>query len=192
MAVDFIFAAFHRIAGRPVPALVFLFVSFSAAWASNVFADTSLHGTQLAMRHGRAHDGSRHAQHHAMGREGKGVCPQARTVPQAPEDFTNKKNPLPQTADSATAGESLFQLQAEPTACKICHGVNGNGLGMMAQGSGALPRNFTCAETMKAIPDGQLFWVIKNGSGGTGMPAYKFLRDEQIWQLILYLRKFSG
>ncbi|OGW15187.1 MAG: cytochrome C [Nitrospinae bacterium RIFCSPLOWO2_12_FULL_47_7] len=165
----------------------------SLALADGIFADGAMsNGTQLAMHHGKAHEGSRHELHHGMGQGGKGVCPQMRTVPQAPDTFIAMKNPLSSTAKSRNAGESLFQLQAEPTACKICHGPNGNGLGMMAQGAGAVPRNFTCVETMKDISDGQLFWVIKNGSGGTGMPAYKFLSDNQIWQLILYLRNFSG
>jgi hypothetical protein len=41
---------------------------------------------------------------------------------------------------------------------------------------------------MKDIPDGQLFWIIKNGSQGTGMMSYAGLPDEQIWQLIQYIR----
>jgi len=44
---------------------------------------------------------------------------------------------------------------------------------------------------MRDLLDGQLFWVIQNGSRGTAMPAHKFFLDkEQIWQLILYIRKF--
>ena len=53
------------------------------------------------------------------------------------------------------------------------------------------PRNFTCVFTMDDLPDGQLFWVIKNGSPGTDMPSFNYLEDEQVWQLILYLRSFS-
>jgi hypothetical protein len=64
-------------------------------------------------------------------------------------------------------------------------------MGMMAPGLNPPPRNFTCTETMKNIPDGQMFWVIKNGSSGTGMVAYKSLKDEHIWQIILYLRTLA-
>ena len=46
------------------------------------------------------------------------------------------------------------------------------------------PRNFTCGMTIKDIPDGQLFWVIKNGSPGTGMMAFAGLPGEQVWQMI--------
>jgi hypothetical protein len=45
---------------------------------------------------------------------------------------------------------------------------------------------------IKDIPDGQLFWIIQNGSKGTGMMGFKTLKGEQIWQLVLYLRKFSS
>jgi cytochrome c1 len=33
-----------------------------------------------------------------------------------------------------------------------------------------------------------LFWVIKNGSPGTGMMAFSGLADEEVWELIHYLR----
>ncbi|MBI4383885.1 MAG: c-type cytochrome [Nitrospinae bacterium] len=144
------------------------------------------------MHEGRPHHGDRHSLHHGMGRGGKGLCPQTRTVPQAPREYLDKANPLQPTAENLTKGESLFQAQAQPTACKICHGASGNGMGMMAQGLAAIPRNFNCAETMKEVSDGQMFWTIKNGSLATGMPSYKFLDDNEIWELVLYLRGLSN
>jgi len=129
--------------------------------------------------------------HHSMGFGGKGNCPQLRVTAQAPEDIYRLKNPLEPTQKNLDAGESLFRVEAQPTACKICHGVEGNGFGMMAQGLNPPPRNFSCAETMQEIPDGQLFWIIKNGSPGTGMPAFTELQEKQVWQLVLYLRKLA-
>jgi hypothetical protein len=41
---------------------------------------------------------------------------------------------------------------------------------------------------MEQISDGQLFWIIKNGSKGTSMPPYSKLSDRKIWQLIQYIR----
>lgn len=146
----------------------------------------------LAMHQGRPHGGrhERHQMHHGMGRGGGGICPQTRTTPQAPNEFFTLKNPLPLTVENLTRGEDLYQWSAEPSACKVCHGANGNGLGMMAQGLAAMPRNFACPQTMHPLSDGQMFWVIKNGTAA-GMPAYKFLSDNQVWRLILYLRQFS-
>jgi mono/diheme cytochrome c family protein len=53
------------------------------------------------------------------------------------------------------------------------------------------PRNFACKETVNGIPDGQLFWIVRNGSPGTSMPDFRGLRDEQIWQIVLYLRALA-
>ncbi len=141
----------------------------------------------MMMRHGRGPG----MHHHSMGFGGKGICPQQRVTAQASEDIYQLKNPLEPTQKNLDAGESLFRVEAQPTACKICHGVVGNGFGMMAPGLYPPPRNFTCAETMNPIPDGQLFWIIKNGSPGTGMPAFPELRETQVWQLIHYIRQFA-
>ena len=141
--------------------------------------------------HGRRFNSRHHQGHHGQGFAGQGICPQGRFTVQAPDDIRNQANPLKPSREVLYSGESLFQVEVQPVACKICHGVNGNGLGIMAQGLNPAPRNFTCEETMKEISDGQLFWVIRNGSQGTGMPPFKNLKDREIWQIIHYLRKFS-
>ena len=137
------------------------------------------------------HFGQPHHKHHGEGRRGAGICPQTRTTVNAPEEDYNKKNPLGPSRKNLDAGESLYNLLAEPSACKICHGAEGNGLGLMAQRLSPMPRNFACAETMREISDGQIFWIIRNGSPGTEMRPYKFLSDEKIWQLALYIRHFA-
>lgn len=154
---------------------------------------SSVENLQLAMHQGRPHGGrhERHQLHHGMGRAGSGICPQTRAAPQAPGKFLKLKNPAESNAETFIQGESLYQWTAEPSPCKICHGPTGNGFGMMAQGLAVLPRNFTCSQTMKDISDGQMFWIIKNGSPAAGMPAYKFLSDDEIWKLILYIRHFE-
>ena len=76
-------------------------------------------------------------------------------------------------------------------ACRLCHGKHGDGKGPGGAGINPAPRNFTCAATMKDISDGQLFGIIKAGSPGTAMPAFRSLKDEQIWQMVLYIREFG-
>ena len=111
-------------------------------------------------------------------RVASGICPQNRKTRTAPGRYLQK-------------GKKLFLKNAKPTACKLCHGIRGNGNGNLARGMEPPPRNFTCGKVMKDLLDGQLFWVIRNGSKGTAMPAHKFsLSTEQIWQLILYIRRF--
>ena len=85
----------------------------------------------------------------------------------------------------------LYHNVRGPLACKDCHGENGDGKGSKWGGLDYPPRNFTCLFTMEEIPDGQLFGVIKFGSPGTKMLAYDIFEDEQIWQLVLYIRQFA-
>ena len=120
-----------------------------------------------------------------------GICPQNRTTRKAPGRYLKKKNPVPPTAENIAEGRRLFNQDAKPTACKLCHGARGNGNGSWARRLEPPPRNFTCADAMEGLPDGQLFWIIQNGSRGTAMPAHKStLKPEEIWQLILFIRKF--
>lgn len=140
------------------------------------------------------HEGGPHEMPEVLDKKNQGVCPQPRHTTRAPDPVYGMKNPLAPTEKNILAGETLFKVDAKPIACKVCHGVSGNGLGIIykVQGFSPQPRNFTCYQTMKDIPDGQLFWVIKNGSKGTRMPSFDFhLSDDQIWQVILYLRNFA-
>jgi mono/diheme cytochrome c family protein len=179
--------------------LFFILAGLFVFWSGNGLADLNAgeNSTEenqlLAMHHGRPHGGrhERHQHHHGMGRGGSGICPQTRTTAQAPDKIAQLKNPFKSNAENYIKGESLYQWTAEPNPCKTCHGPVGNGMGMMAQGLSPMPRNFTCSQTMKEISDGQMFWIIRNGSPGTGMPAFKFLSDDDIWKLILYIRTFE-
>ncbi len=120
-----------------------------------------------------------------------GICPQQRNTPQAPEPFLGMTNPLDSTPQNLKAGETLFKIDARPTACKVCHGFGGNGLGIIFERLQPKPRNFTCYYTMEDIPDGQIYWIIKNGSPGTPMPSFGALSDQQVWQLVLFIRQFA-
>ncbi|MCA9471888.1 MAG: c-type cytochrome [Nitrospirales bacterium] len=120
-----------------------------------------------------------------------GVCPQPRQTKQAPGKFRKMTNPLKPSPANVKAGKTLFQETATPLACKQCHGEAGDGNGPMGAALNPHPRNFTCGETMKDISDGQMFWIIKNGSPGTGMMAFAGMPDDQIWQLIHYIRTLA-
>ena len=139
----------------------------------------------------RHRGGIPHGLMHSEGFRGLGVCPQPRSTPNAPDKFLKIKNPLKSIRSNILGGKELFHFEAQPTACKICHGIKGNGLGIMAQGALPMPRNFTCKETMKDISDGQIFYIITHGSQGTTMPAFRNLSDEQVWQLVTYIRTLA-
>lgn len=129
--------------------------------------------------------------HHGGGQAGPAICPQPRATVKAPDGFYNRLNPLENTADNIEKGRTLFSRDVQPP-CVMCHGAQGDGTGGFGADMSPKPRNFTCAATMDPIPDGQLFWVIQNGSPDTGMPPFRDLSDEQIWQLVLYIRSLGG
>ena len=117
-------------------------------------------------------------------------CPQKRSTLSAPEPYLRMANPLPPSEKNLLAGKTLFLVDARPFPCQTCHGIKGDGFGIAFKPEAPTPRNFTCVQTMKDISDGQMFWIIRNGSPESQMPAFKELEEDQIWQLVLYLRHF--
>ena len=115
-----------------------------------------------------------------------GKCPQPRKTKAAPGGIAKKD--MTAKADAAS-GKKIYMKSAKPMACKNCHGDNGDGGGKLGKALKPAPRNFTCAETMKNVSAGQMFFVIKNGSPNTGMVAHgKTLKDKEIWDVIKYIR----
>lgn len=117
-------------------------------------------------------------------------CPQPRFTGKAPEPVYSRSNPLAGDPQNVAAGRRLYEKEAEPS-CQLCHGIKGDGMGPLAGQFDPRPRNFACKATVNGIPDGQLFWIVQNGSPGTSMPSFHGLRDEQIWQIVLYLRTLA-
>ena len=102
-------------------------------------------------------------------------------------------NPLPVSDEMIAKGKALFEGKA---FCKACHGVDGKGLGGdIAPRSlkGPLPRNFTDRDWQAARTDGELLWILKNGSKGTAMAPFipLVLTEEEAWQVLLYVRSFG-
>ena len=111
-------------------------------------------------------------------------CPQPRKTKAAPGGIAKKK--IPGSAD-AKRGEKIFMKTAKPMACKMCHGAKGDGGGKLGAALKPKPRNFACKETMKKVSPGQMYYIIKNGSKGTGM-AKQILKDKEIWDVIKFIR----
>lgn len=119
-----------------------------------------------------------------------GECPQPRFTGQAPDDLYALENPLASNRGNRRTGKELYEDLSDPS-CVVCHGKKGDGKGQLASQFDPPPRNFACAATIDGVPDGQLHWIIKNGSPGTAMPPFDYLSDEEIWQLVLYLRSMT-
>ena len=95
-------------------------------------------------------------------------------------------NPIPATEETRAQGKEIFKI-----ACAGCHGPEGKGDGSVAKRSKAdpKPRDFTNPEFQRLRTDGELFWVLKNGSHNTEMMRMDFFfYDKDLWKLILYIR----
>ena len=115
----------------------------------------------------------------------KAKCPQKRNTKKAPPSLYKKD--MTAKADAA-AGKKIYIKTAKPMACLMCHGKKGDGTGKLGAALTPKPRNFKCKKTMKNVTPGQMFWIIKKGSKGTGMIAQKTLKDKDIWNVIKYIR----
>ncbi|RMH08694.1 MAG: cytochrome c [Nitrospirae bacterium] len=78
--------------------------------------------------------------------------------------------------------------------CAACHGKSGKGDGPAGKPLRIGPRDFTNCRFHQVRTDGELFWILKNGSPGTGMmPMVKpkgHLTEEQGWAILAYERQF--
>ena len=120
-----------------------------------------------------------------------GECPQPRFTGRAPAEYLARTSPVANSPETLAAGERLYNGQSKSVPCAICHGKQGDGKGPLASQYEPRPRNFACKETVNGIPDGQLFWIIRYGSPDTAMPPSNALSDEQVWQLVNYLRHLA-
>lgn len=117
------------------------------------------------------------------------------TVPRVPADqiaaAKEMKNPLQATPENIAKGKAIFEGKG---TCFTCHGLSGKGDGDAGKALDPTPRNFTNPQFHSLRTDGEMFWVIKNGSAGTGMISYNpaIITDEEAWQAILYERSFKG
>lgn len=83
------------------------------------------------------------------------------------------------------------------TYCWQCHGMHGDGRGVNIRDMSVQPRNHTDPKEMSARSDEDLFKAIKEGGQAINksvlMPPWGgTLTDEEIWDLVKYLRKLCG
>ncbi|TKS64606.1 MAG: cytochrome c [Nitrospira sp.] len=109
------------------------------------------------------------------------------------EESRTWTNPFEATSENIEKGKALFHGKA---FCVTCHGKDGKGLGGDIEPGivkGPLPRNFTDKDWQAARTDGELFWILKNGSKGTAMAPFipLVLTEEEAWQVLRYVRSFG-
>lgn len=98
------------------------------------------------------------------------------------------RNPLMDLTAAAAAGNPLYTAN-----CAMCHGDTGEGDGPIATSLKPKPNKLNEGHVAKD-PDGELFLTIKNGrtkNGRQTMPPVRGLTDEQIWQVVAYIRTLA-
>jgi mono/diheme cytochrome c family protein len=106
-----------------------------------------------------------------------------------PAEYVNKINPLSNTIQTVENGKGYFQKY-----CVTCHGDFGEGNGPASAALDPKPKNLKEAQNM--FSDGYLFWRISEGGTmepfKSSMPPWKSVLDEdEIWEIIVYIRSLS-
>ena len=94
-----------------------------------------------------------------------------------PDADRKRVNPFDGNQEAVAAGGVLFQNN-----CAKCHG---------SDAAGKHNRPSLRSERVAHATDGELAWLLKNGSLWKGMPSWSSLPEQQRWQIIAYLRSLQ-
>ena len=124
------------------------------------------------------------------GETGNGGAAEMLDRPETPAEYAGMTNPHEGDQAAIQAGQELFQAQ-----CVSCHGETGQGDGPAAASLDPHPQNL--AENVPGLSDGYLFWRISEGGAipefQSAMPSFKnVFTEDQIWQVISYIRTLGG
>ncbi len=102
------------------------------------------------------------------------------------EELQDMDNPYPATPVRIEAGRKIYFGKG---LCVTCHNHDGKGVKL----PGHSPRDFTDAKWQEIRTDGEIMWVLRNGSAGTQMPVRvgKDISEEEGWSVIHFIRTFS-
>ncbi len=111
--------------------------------------------------------------------------------PRVPEEILEEvqeiENPFPATEEQIEAGRKIYFGKG---LCVTCHSKDGRGVRI----PGHSPRNLTDPKWQEIRTDGELMWVLRNGSPGTEMPVRvgKVITEKEGWSVINFVRTFAG
>lgn len=92
----------------------------------------------------------------------------------APPSARSLENPFAGQDEAVAAGRKLYQQH-----CAECHGHDALGLDRAAD---------LRSPAIRDAPPGVLFWALRNGRIRKGMPSWSRLPDQQLWQIVTYLK----
>jgi mono/diheme cytochrome c family protein len=103
-----------------------------------------------------------------------------------PADAASLVNPVRPTAESQAHAKTIYGYD-----CAMCHGANGDGKGDLV-GDLKLTemKDFTDPAALKAMPEGELYYIIKNGKGKMPSEGDRAKADD-LWNLVILVRSFA-
>jgi copper transport protein len=108
---------------------------------------------------------------------------QSRVEPATATREVTSANPIPADAASIARGQDVFTAN-----CAQCHGPGGKGDGPAGAGLATPPADLTSSHARAHLDQDFFYWIV-NGIRGSAMPAFGGqLTDNQIWDVINYLR----
>jgi mono/diheme cytochrome c family protein len=98
---------------------------------------------------------------------------------EVPDRDRQKTNPYRDQPQAIQAGSLLFADH-----CAQCHGDT-------AEGTKKRP-SLRTPRVQSQATEGDLHWLLANGNLRRGMPSWSKLPDQQLWQLISYLKSLKA
>jgi mono/diheme cytochrome c family protein len=98
---------------------------------------------------------------------------------QVPARDRQRVNPYHDQLNAIQAGRLLFAEH-----CAECHGND-------AQGKRKRP-SLRTARILSEATEGEVHWLLVNGNIRRGMPSWSKLPDQQLWQIVSYLKSLKA
>src|ERR1700723_1405729 len=109
--------------------------------------------------------------------------PPSPSAAKIPPEALKVGNPVKPTAASLAVAKKKYGYD-----CAMCHGTDGDGKGNLAIDMKLKMPDYRDPAALKSVTDGEMFYVIKNGNGGEMPSEADRLKDEDIWNLVNYIR----
>jgi mono/diheme cytochrome c family protein len=107
------------------------------------------------------------------------------TVPAAAQDnYAATKTKI--TADSQSKAKKLYAID-----CALCHGATGDGKTDLAKDMQLTLLDWTDPKSLADHQDQELFKIIRDGKGKMPAEDASRAKDDEVWNLIVYIRTFG-
>jgi cytochrome c5 len=95
----------------------------------------------------------------------------------------SQKSPVKPTAQSQARAKQIYSLD-----CTICHGTNGDGKTDLAKDMQLTLKDWTDPKALADQSEKDLFNTIRNGKGKMPAEDAGRAKDDEVWNLIIYIR----